>query len=74
MRLLTIIKIIGAVFLAGTPGSLELDRITMYEACLQITIGILLLCGGIYIDEIKRNAQQQRQLQLGNDANHEKAS
>lgn len=57
MRLLTIIKIIGAVFLAGTPG-LELDRITMYEACLQITIGILLLCGGIYIDEIKRNAQQ----------------
>lgn len=57
MRLLTIIKIIGAVFLAGTPGSLELDRITMYEACLQIAIGILLLCGGIYIDEIKRNAQ-----------------
>lgn len=45
MRLLTIIKIIGAVFLAGTPGSLELDRITTYEAFLQIAIGILLLCG-----------------------------
>lgn len=58
MRLLTIIKIIGAVFLAGTPGSLELDRITAYDAFLQITIGILLLCGGTYIDELKRNAQQ----------------
>lgn len=58
MRLLTIVKIIGAVFLAGTPGSLELDRITTYEATLQIAIGILLLCGGTYIDELKRNAQQ----------------
>ena len=52
------IKIIGAVFLAGTPGSLELDRITAYEATLQIVIGILLLCGGTYIDELKRKAQQ----------------
>lgn len=58
MRLLTIVKIIGAIFLAGTPGSLELDRITAYEATFQIAIGILLLCGGIYIDEIKRKAQQ----------------
>lgn len=58
MRLLTIIKIIGAVFLAGTPGSLELDSITAYEATLQIVIGILLLCGGIYIDELKEKAQQ----------------
>ena len=58
MRLLTIVKVVGAVFLAGTPGSLELDRITAYEATLQIVIGILLLCGGTYIDELKEKAQQ----------------
>ena len=29
MRLLTIIKIIGAVFLAGTPGSLEAEYTLM---------------------------------------------
>ena len=51
-------KAVGFILLLGTPGSLELDRITMYEAFLQVAVGVLLLCGGIYIDEIKRNAQQ----------------
>lgn len=50
----TAFKIIGAILLIGTPGSLELDNITLYEALLQGLLGVALLYGGIYIDQIKR--------------------
>lgn len=50
----TVFKVIGAVLLIGTPGSLELDNITLYEAVLQGLLGAALLYGGIYIDEIKK--------------------
>lgn len=50
----TAFKIIGAILLIGTPGSLELDNITLYEAFLQGLLGVALLYGGIYIDQIKK--------------------
>lgn len=50
----TVFKVIGAILLIGTPGSLELDNITLYEAVLQGLLGATLLYGGIYIDEIKK--------------------
>lgn len=50
----TVFKVIGAILLIGTPGSLELDNITLYEAVLQGLLGVALLYGGIYIDEIKK--------------------
>lgn len=50
----TFFKAIGAILLIGTPGSLELDNITLYEAVLQGLLGVALLYGGIYIDEIKK--------------------
>lgn len=50
----TAFKIIGAILLIGTPGSLELDSITLYEALLQGLLGVALLYGGIYIDQIKK--------------------
>lgn len=59
----TVFKVIGAILLIGTPGSLELDNITLYEAVLQGLLGVVLLYGGIYIDEIKRpfsNCSYQR--------------
>lgn len=49
-----VFKAIGAILLIGTPGSLELDNITSYEAILQGLLGVALLYGGIYIDEIKK--------------------
>lgn len=49
----TVFKAIGAILLIGT-GSLELDNITLYEAVLQGLLGVALLYGGIYIDEIKK--------------------
>ena len=39
----TVFKIIGAILLIGTPGSLEIDNITLYEAFLQGMLGIALL-------------------------------
>lgn len=50
----SIMKIVGFVLLLGTPGSLELDNITLYEAFLQGLLGGTLLYGGIYIDQIKK--------------------
>lgn len=50
----SIMKIVGFVLLLGTPGSLELDNITLYEAFLQGVLGVTLLYGGIYIDQIKK--------------------
>lgn len=50
----TAFKIIGGLLLIGTPGSLELDNITLYEALLQGLLGVALLYGGIYIDQIKK--------------------
>lgn len=50
----SIMKIVGFVLLLGTPGSLELDNITLYEAFLQGLLGVTLLYGGIYIDQIKK--------------------
>lgn len=52
--MITVFKVIGAILLIGTPGSLEIDNITLYEAFLQGMLGIALLYGGIYIDEIKK--------------------
>lgn len=50
----TAFKIIGAILLIGTPGSLEIGNITLYEAFLQGLLGVALLYGGIYIDQIKK--------------------
>lgn len=50
----TVFKVIGAILLIGTSGSLELDNITLYEACLQGLLGIALLYSGIYIDKLKK--------------------
>lgn len=55
----TAFKIIGAILLIGTPGSLELDNITLYEAFLQGLLGVALLYGGIYIDQIKADAKSE---------------
>lgn len=45
---------VGFILLLGTPGSLELDNITLYEAFLQELLGVALLYGGAYIDQIKK--------------------
>lgn len=50
----TAFKTIGAILLIGTPGSLEIDNINLYEAFLQGMLGIALLYGGIYIDKLKK--------------------
>lgn len=47
-------KITGFVLLIGTPGSLEIDNITLYEAFLQGLLGVTLLYSGIYIDKLKK--------------------
>ena len=52
--MISFMKIAGFILLIGTPGSLELDNITLYEAVLQGLLGVALLYGGIYIDEIKK--------------------
>lgn len=52
--MISFMKIAGFVLLIGTPGSLEIDNITLYEAFLQGLLGITLLYGGIYIDQIKK--------------------
>ena len=49
-----LMKLAGFILLIGTPGSLELDNITLYEACLQGLLGIALLYSGIYIDKLKK--------------------
>lgn len=54
LSMTSIMKIVGFVLLLGTPGSLELDNITLYEAFLQGLLGVTLLYGGIYIDQIKK--------------------
>lgn len=45
---------VGFILLLGTPGSLELDNITLYEALLQGLLGVALLYGGAYIEQIKK--------------------
>lgn len=50
----TAFKIIGTILLIGTPGSLEIDNINLYEAFLQGMLGVALLYGGIYIDKLKK--------------------
>lgn len=45
---------VGFILLLGTPGSLELGNITLYEALLQGLFGVTLLYGGDYIDQIKK--------------------
>lgn len=50
----SIMKIVGFVLLLGTPGSLEIDNLTFYEAMLQGLLGITLLYSGIYIDKLKK--------------------
>lgn len=52
--MISFMKLAGFILLIGTPGSLELDSITLYEACLQGLLGVALLYGGIYIDQIKK--------------------
>ena len=48
------IQAVGFILLLGTPGSLELDNITLYEAFLQEVLGVALLYGSAYIDQIKK--------------------
>lgn len=49
-----LMKLAGFILLIGTPGSLELDSNTLYEACLQGLLGVALLYSGIYIDKLKK--------------------
>lgn len=54
LSMTSIMKIAGFVLLLGTPGSLEIDVLTFYEAMLQGLLGITLLYSGIYIDKLKK--------------------
>lgn len=52
--MISFMKLAGFILLIGTPGSLEIDNITLYEAFLQGLLGVTLLYSGIYIDKIKK--------------------
>lgn len=54
LSMTSIMKIAGFVLLLGTPGSLEIDVLTFYEAMLQGILGITMLYSGIYIDKLKK--------------------
>lgn len=55
MKLIWMLRIIASLMMAGTIGSVEIDRIDFYTAFLQISLGLtLLILSNFWMREIKK--------------------
>lgn len=58
MKLIWLIRVVAFLMVAGTVGSVEIDRIDFYTAFLQIMLGFsLLILSNFWMREIKKHAR-----------------
>ena len=55
MKLIWLIRVVAFLMVAGTIGSVEIDRIDFYTAFLQVALGVaLLILSNFWAREIKK--------------------
>mgnify|MGYP000869747424 FL=1 len=55
MKLIWLIRVVAFLMVAGTIGSVEIDRIDFYTAFLQVALGFaLLILSNFWVREIKK--------------------
>ena len=58
MKLIWAIRVVAFLMVAGTIGSVEIDRVDFYTAFLQVALGFaLLILSNFWAREIKKHAR-----------------
>lgn len=58
MKFIWLVRIISVILMAGSVGSIEIERIDEYTGFLQIALGItLMILSNFWVREIKKHAR-----------------